>query len=123
MDIKFKPLKWLTDKFEQFQVWMDNTYCSFLDLALNHRKTIVLTSLAAVMFSCGVIAPQIPGEFITTPERNDFQANFEFPAGTTLETADASIRQFEAKLDTDPNVESHLTIVGLQESAWGKAER
>jgi hydrophobic/amphiphilic exporter-1 (mainly G- bacteria), HAE1 family len=123
-EIKFFPLRWLTDKFEAFQVWLENTYRGFLDWALNHRKTILVTSFIAVAASCGVVGSgKIPGEFITTPQRNDFQANFEFPAGTTLETADEAIKKFEEKLDKDPNVESHLTIVGLQESAWGKAER
>jgi hydrophobic/amphiphilic exporter-1 (mainly G- bacteria), HAE1 family len=122
-EIKFLPFRWLTDKFEAFQVWLENTYRNLLNWAINHRKTIVFTSFLAVAGSCFGIAPNIPGEFITTPQRNDFQANFEFPAGTTLETADEAIKKFEEKLDKDPNVESHLTIVGLQESAWGKAER
>jgi hydrophobic/amphiphilic exporter-1 (mainly G- bacteria), HAE1 family len=77
-----------------------------------------------VIGSCGVVGSgAIPGEFITTPRRDDFQANFEFPAGTTLETADKAIKEFEAKLDAEPNVASYLTILGLQETAWGRAER
>lgn len=123
-EIKFRPLRWLTDKFEGFQVWLETSYTNILNWALNHRKTIVLTSFTLVLGSCFVVgAGKIPGEFITTPERSDFQANFEFPAGTNLETADKAIQEFEAKLESEPNVESYLTIIGLQESAWGKAER
>lgn len=120
--INFKPLKWLADRFEDFQVWLERWYSSKLEWALNHRKTIVFASFAMVLGSC-VVAGNIPGEFITTPKRNDFSATFEFPAGTTLETSDKMISEFEAKLAKEPNVESYLTIIGLQESAWGRAER
>lgn len=123
-EIKFPPFKWITDKFEQFQVWLENSYRRKLDWALNHRKTIVVTSFVMVLGSCMVVGSgKIPGEFITAPKRNDFQANFEFPAGTTLETADKMIQQFETKLKAEKNVESYLTILGLQETAWGRAER
>lgn len=122
--IRFRPIKWLVDRFEDFQVWLERTYTSKLEWALNHRKTVVITSFLLVIGSCGVVGSgAIPGEFITTPQRNEFSASFEFPAGTTLETADKMIQEFEAKLDKEPNVASYLTVLGLQESAWGRAER
>ena len=122
--IKFKPLRWISDKFEAFQDWLEIKYKSILGWSLQHRWVIVTSSLLLFLGSCSlVITGKIGGEFITSPDRGEFAANFDFPAGTNTETADSLVHVYEKLLIQDKNIERFQTVVGKQENAWGVIER
>ena len=122
--IKFRPLRWLSDKFEAFQDWLEVKYKSILGWSLQHRWVIISTSALLFLGSCSlVITGRIGGEFITNPDRGEFAANFDFPAGTNTETADSLVSIYERILAKDKNIERFQTVVGKQENAWGVTER
>jgi HAE1 family hydrophobic/amphiphilic exporter-1 len=122
--LKFKPLKWLSDKFEAFQDWLEVKYKGILGWSLKHKWVIVTSSFMLFLGSCSlVVTGKIGGEFITNPDRGEFAANFDFPDGTNTETADSLVKVYEKLLAQDKNVERFQTIVGKQENAWGVVER
>lgn len=123
-EIGFKPMRWLSNKFEAFQDWLTEKYRSVLAWSLEHRWVIVTTSFTMFFASCGLVfSGQIGGEFITAPDRGEFAVNFDFPPGTNIQTSDSLIRRFEHEIAKDSNVERYLTIVGKQEDAWMIKER
>ncbi|MBS1904124.1 MAG: efflux RND transporter permease subunit [Bacteroidetes bacterium] len=122
--IKFKPFKWLSDQFERFQDWGELKYKGILAWSLKHRWVIVTSSLLLFLGSCSlVITGKIGSEFITNPDRGEFAANFDFPDGTNLETADSLVQRYEKLLAADSNIERFQTVVGRQENPWGAVER
>ncbi|MDP4219847.1 MAG: efflux RND transporter permease subunit [Bacteroidota bacterium] len=122
--IKFPPLRWLSDKFERFQDWLEVKYKNILGWSLKHRWVIVTSSALLFLGSCSlVINGKIGTEFITQPDRGEFAANFDFPAGTNVETTDSLIQLYEGLLAKDSNVVRFQTVVGRQENAWGVVER
>ncbi len=123
-EIKFKPLRWISDKFEGFQDWLTVKYHNILTWALGHRKTILFSSFLLFAGSCSLIPLGfIGGEFITQPDRGEFAVNYDFPAGTNVTTADSLIKEFEKDLAADKNIERYLTLVGKQEDQWGTTTR
>ncbi len=122
--ISFGPLKWISDKFERFQDWLEVKYKNTLGWALHHRWVIVTSSFLLFLGSCSLLVTgKIGGEFITAPDRGEFAANFDFPAGTNTETADSMVKIYEKYLAQDKNLERFQTIVGMQENAWGVTQR
>ncbi|HET9135561.1 MAG TPA: efflux RND transporter permease subunit [Candidatus Kapabacteria bacterium] len=122
--IKFAPFRILSDLFERFQDWLEVKYKNMLNWALHHRWVIVTSSALLFLGSCSlVITGKIGGEFITQPDRGEFAANFDFPAGTNTETTDSLIQIYEKLLAQDKNIVSYQTVVGRQENAWGATER
>ncbi|HYM19513.1 MAG TPA: efflux RND transporter permease subunit [Candidatus Kapabacteria bacterium] len=123
-EIKFKPFKWLSDKFERFQDWLEIKYKSILEWALHHRWVIVTSSFALFLGSCSLVfTGKIGSEFITQPDRGEFAANFDFPDGTNVETTDSLIGVYEHFLAADSNIDRYQTVVGRQENPWGAVER
>lgn len=120
--IKFGPFKWITDKFEAFQDFLERVYKRILGWSLNHRWVIVTVCLLLFMGSMN-LGKNIGQEFITVPDRGEFAINFETPSGTNHETTDNVIKQLEEKIKSDKNVARYLTIVGKQENPWGQVER
>ncbi len=122
--IKFKPLRWISDKFERFQDMLERKYHTVLAWSLEHRWVILTSSTLLFLGSCSlVITGQIGGEFITQPDRGEFAVNYEFPAGTNVTTADSLVKLYEKELAQDKNIARYLTIVGEQEDQWGKTDR
>lgn len=123
-EIKFKPLRWISDKFEAFQDWVTIKYTNILGWSLQHRWVILTSSFLLFLGSCSlVITGQIGGEFITQPDRGEFAANFDFPDGTNVETTDSLVQVYEKLLAQDKNIERYQTVVGKQENPWGATER
>ncbi len=123
-EIKFKPLRWISDKFEAFQDWLTVKYTNTLGWSLKHRWVILTTSSLLFLGSCSLaLTGQIGSEFITQPDRGEFAANFDFPDGTNVETTDSLIQLYEKLLAQDQNIERYQTVVGKQENPWGATER
>lgn len=119
-----RPFYALSDKFELFQDWLEVKYKNMLGWALQHRWIIVTSSVLLFLGSCSlVITGKIGSEFITQPDRGEFAANFDFPAGTNTETTDSLVQVYEKLLAQDKNIVSYQTVVGRQENAWGATER
>ncbi len=122
--IKFRPLRWISDKFEGFQDWLEKKYHNVLGWSLEHRWVILSTSTLLFLGSCSlVITGRIGGEFITQPDRGEFAVNYDFPAGTNVATADSLVKIYEKELAADKNIARYLTIVGKQENQWGTTDR
>jgi HAE1 family hydrophobic/amphiphilic exporter-1 len=117
-------LRWISEKFERFQDNLEVRYKNILGWALEHRKTVVLTSFMLFIASCGlVIGGKIGGEFITPPDRGEFAVNYDLPSGTNIATADSLVKIFEKRLAQDSNIARYYTVTGTQENAWGRVER
>ena len=122
--IKFKPLRWISDKFERFQDMLEKNYHTVLAWSLEHRWVILTSSTLLFLGSCSLVfTGKIGGEFITQPDRGEFAVNYDFPAGTNVNTADSLIQLYEKELAQDKNIARYLTIVGKQENQWGTTDR
>ncbi len=56
---------------------------------------------------------QVPLKMLPFDNKNEFQLVLDFPEGTTLETADRTVRQFEAFLAGVPEVTDFTSYVGI----------
>jgi HAE1 family hydrophobic/amphiphilic exporter-1 len=100
----FRALEWMLRSTEAF-------YARTLDLALRLRWVTLLAGL--VFFICGLaLIPFIRKEFVTEPDESQFMVRFEFPTGTSIQKADAGMREIEKIVYAQKEVKSAFASVG-----------
>ena len=102
-------VKWWEKSFAQ----LANTYAGILDWALRHRPVVLAISAVALVIAVAFIPLRLLGTETWPPEdENTFTANLRTPAGSSLETTDQAVRQFEDILATFPEVDKVMSVVG-----------
>lgn len=87
-------------------------YRKLLHWAINHRKTIIFTTLVLLIGSVALI-PLIGVEFIPDFDQGELMATFELPPGTPLIDVREKLEQVESYLlDTDATELVYTTIGG-----------
>lgn len=101
----------INKKFDRFFDWMLKTYIRYLDLALLHRKKVLWGALSTFVITVALFMTSPSGFF---PEEDIGQI-----AVTTEASEDISFKamlilqdQVAAIVNSDPNVESAISIVG-----------
>jgi len=101
----------INKKFDQFFDWMLKTYIHYLDLALKNRRivlmgafsTFVLTVVLFVNSPKGFFPEEDIGQILATTEASE---DISFKAMLALQD------QAAALVNTDPNVDSSISVVG-----------
>lgn len=101
----FRGPEWLLSRIE-------SAYRGVLDFSLRHRFFTLLIAFLSLVGAV-MLVTQVEKAFIPEDDREEFQVNFEIPAGSSLELA----RKVAAALATDlranaPGVESTFVTVG-----------
>ena len=82
---------------------------------LNRRKTAVIVSLLLVALAIG-LATTLNTELFPATDEGVVDVSINFRSGTTLDSADAAIREWEAIAAADENVERYTVTVGSSSS-------
>jgi HAE1 family hydrophobic/amphiphilic exporter-1 len=90
---------------------IEQAYARALDWALAHQWTILGVALASFVAACGV-GSKLGAEFMPASDRGMFFAEFETPAGTSLEATDEFLRMNEQYLLAQPELEGLFEAIG-----------
>ncbi|RJP80439.1 MAG: efflux RND transporter permease subunit [Candidatus Zixiibacteriota bacterium] len=115
--------KWMRGFSRRFDRWfagLQESYRRLLTWALDHRGQVILATTALMIGSIMLLPLGFIGsDFIPQAERGEFAVLTKMPLGTTLEENNAALARIEAYLQSLPEVEQVLSIVGTQESEHG----
>ncbi len=118
---------WLHALIEKFEAWQDRLnerYHRLLAWSLDHRKTVVLTSVVLLIASIALVPLGLVGsEFMSHADRGEFAINLEMPIGTALELTDDATQRVEGILASLPEVDRYLATVGKSQSEWTSQRR
>ncbi len=115
------PLTRLFDKFGVFFHGLDASYRNGLTWALKHRLFVVGGALTAVAAAVA-LWPFVGREQIPQTDSGNIQVNARMPIGTALEKTNLAVRQIEAGLAADPDVESFITGAGANVGLRGAGQ-
>ena len=91
---------------------VERTYSRYLDLALRHRWSTLGT--ASLIFFLGLaLIPFVPKGLFTEPDESSFMMLFELPTGTSVDSMDQHLRQIEAIVFSQEEVESAFAATGM----------
>lgn len=90
---------------------LNRVYRRALAWSLKHRSAVMLATLGLLILT-GWLALGVPYSFLPLDESRQFGISFELAPGTPLDTTDQQARQVEQILESTPEVEHVLTVVG-----------
>ncbi|MDX2128502.1 MAG: efflux RND transporter permease subunit [Chloroherpetonaceae bacterium] len=106
-------------RFEKMIESLSKIYLSVLKWALSHRKTILVGSVASLVFAISLIPLGfIGGEFVTPMDRGELSVVMELPVGTKLEETNDFAKSIEQKLKEFPEVKKIFSTVGSSNEAF-----
>ena len=86
-------------------------YGLLLHWVLDHRKTTIAATLAALALS-GFGATKLEQQFFPASDRNELLVSLTLPQNASLDATNAAAAKLEAVLKTEPTVQSFSTYVG-----------
>lgn len=88
-------------------------YSGMQDYSLNHRKSVLLCTIAAIIFCVGLIISGLLGlEFFPKVDIGKFSIDFELPPGSSIDETDKTARKLEEYLNGIPEIVSYVTTIG-----------
>lgn len=84
---------------------------SVLHWCLNHRKVVVIATVACFMVSC-LLFTTLKQEFFPGSARPELIVDLSLPEGSTFEATDAMAEKFAEKLDGSEKIENYSYYVG-----------
>ncbi len=103
----------------RYQTWMLKQLASLqihyqrlLTLLLQKRKWVLGLLLIVGAIGYGVYK-WLPTELAPTEDMSQIEAMIAAPRGASFQYTDSNVKQFESLLESNPEVESYLSIVGL----------
>jgi hydrophobic/amphiphilic exporter-1 (mainly G- bacteria), HAE1 family len=110
MNIWFESL---IDNFREF-------YTKVLELALNHKRSVILIVSALILGSIALIPAGFVGtEFIPQSDRGELNIQIDLKGNTPLKETNAKIAQVEGIIMKHPEVVNVFSNVGTQSGAMG----
>jgi HAE1 family hydrophobic/amphiphilic exporter-1 len=106
--------RWAGERFNA----LDNGYRNALAWALKHRWWVVLGAFGACVASL-LLVPLIGVELWPVTDSGDIQLNVKMPIGTSYAHTNEAMKQMEAILLKDPNVETVFAAAGTNLSLRG----
>ncbi|MEY8764864.1 MULTISPECIES: efflux RND transporter permease subunit [Clostridium] len=117
---RFKK-SWLYKIFNTISSSIDNvtiTYKKVLIWSLDHRKRVLLLSIAGLIAVILLIpAGAIGTEFIPTTDQSMFNVNMTFDSGSSLNQMDKTVKQVENHLHKMPEISSYYSSVGADNAS------
>ena len=105
-----------------FERWYDrgrDWYLRLLGWSLKHPVKVIMAAILLLVSSIAlVVAGKIGGEFIEVSDRGDFSAMLELEPGTSLEQTNRFVRQVERRIESYPEVEKVLAVVGTSNEGF-----
>jgi hydrophobic/amphiphilic exporter-1 (mainly G- bacteria), HAE1 family len=92
---------------------LSQSYGRLVNWSLNHRKTILITTLVVFLASVGVFAsPLIGKEFLPSFDQGDITVNVKLPPGSRLQDTEGTIKQVEQLALSVPEKDLVYTSIG-----------
>lgn len=110
-DKKSSPFLALSDKFGKFYSKIERKYGNALTWALTHRKIVILTSIALLVVSIGMI-PLVGAEFLPQSDAGSIDVSVKMPYGTNLEETDSFVTEVVAMLKQIPEIDGIMENIG-----------
>lgn len=107
---KSKPFLWLSNGIGKVLDSLTNWYRKILGWSLNHRKTVVIGVVIALIGSFGLV-PMIGMSFIPTMDAGEISIDIALAKGVVVEETDTLATSIEEYLTTIPEVETIFTSV------------
>jgi len=101
----------INKKFDQFFDWMLKTYIHYLDLALKNRRIVLMGAFSTFVLTV-VLFVNSPKGFFPEEDIGQIQATTEASEDISFKAMLALQDQAAALVNTDPNVDSSISVVG-----------
>jgi len=101
----------INKKFDRLFDWMLKTYIHYLDLALKNRKVVLWGAISTFVITV-VLFVYSPKGFFPEEDIGQIQATTEASEDISFKAMLALQDQAAALVNTDPNVESSISVVG-----------
>jgi len=101
----------INKKFDQFFDWMLKTYIHYLDLALKNRRIVLIGAFSTFVLTV-VLFVNSPKGFFPEEDIGQIQATTEASEDISFKAMLALQDQAAALVNTDPNVDSSISVVG-----------
>jgi hydrophobic/amphiphilic exporter-1 (mainly G- bacteria), HAE1 family len=99
---------------------LDGTYQNAIHWALDHRKTVVFSTMA-LFAGALLLVPLVGVELSPETDEGEVRLSFELAPGSTLEASDAVARQLEQLISQQiPEADHVMTEVGSGGGGWGQ---
>ncbi|MBS1721546.1 MAG: efflux RND transporter permease subunit [Armatimonadetes bacterium] len=109
-----KVFDWFGERFNAF----DRNYRGVLSWALHHRALVLALAGGSVLLSV-LIWPMIGSEMLPQTDSGDFTVNVRMPVGTALKITDQKVKEVEAILLKEPDVQTVFSASGTTLSLRG----
>ncbi|MFT9847703.1 efflux RND transporter permease subunit [Aneurinibacillus sp. REN35] len=88
-------------------------YGRLIHWALSHRKTVILSTIVAMVVSIVLfVSPLVGKEFISTFDQGDVSVSIELPTGSKLEETEQIVQKVESFVNKVPEKETVYTTIG-----------
>ena len=116
--VKVSPITWLFDWFgERFDA-LDESYHRGLQWALRHRPWIIVGAILITGASF-LLIPYVGTEILPQTDSGNINVLVKMPVGTALDVTDATMKQVEQVLLSNPDVETVFSVAGSTLSLRG----
>ena len=113
---KKTPIVWFQKKFNGLK----EKYSRIIVWSLNHRKTVVWTTVLLLVVSVALFfTPLVGKEFIPKMDQGDVSVSIKLPPGSTLEQTEKITTQVEGFLNKIPEKNLIYTSMGSASSGMG----
>ncbi len=113
--------KYLLEKFDQFQTWLENNYERLLGVTLRFPKTVIGINLLVFVISLYSVK-WIPKTFIPAQDNGEFIVKLDLKPGTSLEKMADVGSQVDDVIRNHPEVARTLLTIGNREGEPNYAE-
>ncbi|AXK38455.1 efflux RND transporter permease subunit [Crenobacter cavernae] len=83
-----------------------------LEWCLDHRKTVIVATLAAFVLSIGAFKLFVAQQFFPASNRAELLVDLWLPQGASFEATEREVKKLEAKIKNDANVSGVASYVG-----------
>ena len=101
----------LLARFEQFQVWLENSYEKLLGKTLKHPGRALGLSVV-VFFLCMYTVKFVPKTFLPPQDAGEFSVDFDLPPGASIDATNELASKIDTILRANPEVAISALSVG-----------
>ncbi len=105
----------LYEKLEQAFLWLEKSYASLLDKALNHKLLTLVSTMLVLVVALFILVPRIGAEFAPPEDMSAFMIMVETPVGTSLPAMDRKLQEIERIVLSQPEIRSGFAGVDIME--------
>lgn len=104
---------WIYNALEYGFRGLERGYRVVLAATLRWRWSVLAVAVAALTAIMVVILPRVGGEFAPSEDTGEFMVSFQAPLGSSIEYTDERLREIEAIVQDQPEVDRVFSAVGL----------